>query len=330
MGCVACAAGAQHPASTSTLPSLRRSPSSSARPWPVPRAAALDAARLDEELTSLLGEQAARAVAAVAPARARALAGELRAALAALVLTRTLGRGASTPGMHLLGLRCVHDASVGLPGGRSGADGAAPSPHRVAALGVATIGLRYAWETAAARGGLRRLQEAAPRAASVLDAADAVAAGARLANALAFLAGGRHRTLVERVLGLSLVHANPAAPRALSFDYLNRQLVWHELAQLVLALLPLINARSLSATLRRVLPAPAPGAGSRGAPGDAGPCGACGAASPSVPFAALPCRHPHCYYCLAAACAADAGHVCWCGRRVAAMVRVRRGGKGGE
>jgi hypothetical protein len=62
----------------------------------------------------------------------------------------------------------------------------------------------------------------------------------------------------------------------------------------------------------------------RAARGAAGPCGVCGAAAPATPFAALPCLHPHCYYCLASACAGDGGHACWCGARVAAMVRVRR------
>ena len=49
------------------------------------------------------------------------------------------------------------------------------------------------------------------------------------------------RSLLERVLRMRLVYAQPAMTRALSFEYLNRQLVWHELSELLLFLLPLLN-----------------------------------------------------------------------------------------
>lgn len=39
----------------------------------------------------------------------------------------------------------------------------------------------------------------------------------------------RHRSLLERALRARLVYAQPSAARAISFEYLNRQLVWSEL-----------------------------------------------------------------------------------------------------
>ena len=297
----------------------------------MPRSAALDAGRLDDELSALLAEQAGRALAAVAPARAASAAPDVRAALAAAIWGATVVQGRPTPGMALLGLRYVADS--GVPCGRTGADGRPPSPVRGATLGLATIALRYAWDTAASRGGLRWLAEAAPGLVRTARRADDALALASLANSLAFLAGvSRHRSLAEAALRVSMVPSSPGTPRALSFDYLNRQLVWHELAQLVLAVLPLIDAPAAGRALRRLLPASGPleGGGGGGPPGSAGPCGTCRAPHPPLPFAALPCRHPHCYYCLAAACAADGGHKCWCGERVAAMVRVRPVEGGGE
>ena len=43
-------------------------------------------------------------------------------------------------------------------------------------------------------------------------------------------------------------------PRALSFEYLNRQLVWHELSELLLFLLPLINVSRVKGFIMANLP----------------------------------------------------------------------------
>ena len=142
--------------------------------------------------------------------------------------------------------------------------------------------------------------------------------------------------LLERVIGAGLVPADVAAPRALSFDYLNRQIVWHELSELMLFVLPLIDPGRARRAVRALLPragALAGGGAGGGAAGPGssssstshlGPCGICGAPSPAVPYTALPCGHPHCYWCLAQATAADPRFECGCGKRVAAMIRAAR------
>jgi peroxin-2 len=38
----------------------------------------------------------------------------------------------------------------------------------------------------------------------------------------------RYPTIVERLLGARLVYEKPDMNRAVSFEYMNRQLVWHE------------------------------------------------------------------------------------------------------
>ena len=239
-----------------------------------------------------------------------------------------------------------------------------------ASYGLATVALTYAWDRAARSGLLASLSEApegtrARRAAGLLRNAEAAASVAAFVNSVLFLAQrSRFRSLLEAALGAGLEPSDPAAPRSLSFDYLNRQLVWHELSELMLAVLPLLDRRLLARARRAIsgalaLPssilvasaAAAGGGGSassaaspssapeaEGNAGDGGKgeeaepppppppplaCGTCGVAPPCTPFAALPCRHPHCYYCLASLCAADPGHECWCGERVAAMVRMR-------
>ena len=56
------------------------------------------------------------------------------------------------------------------------------------------------------------------------------------------------------MLGARLVYAKGSMARALSFEYLNRQLVWHELSELLLFLLPLLNVARLKSMVLSYLP----------------------------------------------------------------------------
>ena len=53
------------------------------------------------------------------------------------------------------------------------------------------------------------------------------------------------RSLLERLVGARLVYAQPTMARVISFEYLSRQLVWHEVSELLLLLLPLADAMRL-------------------------------------------------------------------------------------
>ena len=53
------------------------------------------------------------------------------------------------------------------------------------------------------------------------------------------------RSLLERMAGARLVYTQPSMTRIISFEYLNRQLVWHEISELLLLLLPLLDAAKL-------------------------------------------------------------------------------------
>lgn len=58
---------------------------------------------------------------------------------------------------------------------------------------------------------------------------------------LVFLVNGRYRTLVDRVLRIRLTPPSAQASREVSFEYLNRQLVWHAFTEFLLFLLPLVG-----------------------------------------------------------------------------------------
>ena len=63
------------------------------------------------------------------------------------------------------------------------------------------------------------------------------------------------RSVLERLLRARLVHQKAVMGRALSFEYLNRQLVWHELSELMLFVLPLLHVTRLKRLLQAHLPA---------------------------------------------------------------------------
>jgi peroxin-2 len=58
---------------------------------------------------------------------------------------------------------------------------------------------------------------------------------------LVFLVNGRYRTLIDRVLRIRLAPPSNQVSREVSFEYLNRQLVWHAFTEFLLFLLPLVG-----------------------------------------------------------------------------------------
>lgn len=62
-----------------------------------------------------------------------------------------------------------------------------------------------------------------------------------LASFLRFLYNGQYRTLLDRALRLRLVPTSAHTSREVSFEYLNRQLVWHAFTEFLLFLLPLVG-----------------------------------------------------------------------------------------
>ena len=58
---------------------------------------------------------------------------------------------------------------------------------------------------------------------------------------LVFLVNGRYRTLIDRLLRMRLAAPISHASREVSFEYLNRQLVWHAFTEFLLFLLPLVG-----------------------------------------------------------------------------------------
>lgn len=76
------------------------------------------------------------------------------------------------------------------------------------------------------------------RVSSLVSTAHSIAA---LSSFLLFLVNGRYRTLLDRILRLRLTSPSNQLSRQVSFEYLNRQLVWHAFTEFLLFLLPLVG-----------------------------------------------------------------------------------------
>ncbi|CEG68793.1 hypothetical protein RMATCC62417_04985 [Rhizopus microsporus] len=64
-------------------------------------------------------------------------------------------------------------------------------------------------------------------------------------NFLVFLRNGKYRTLIDRLLCMRLVYAKKSVNREVSFEFLNRQMVWHAFTEFLLFLVPLVNIEKL-------------------------------------------------------------------------------------
>ncbi|GME65309.1 acyl-CoA oxidase [Neofusicoccum parvum] len=221
---------------------------------PAFRVGQVDAELLDEELLELLKGQAGEALKYFGSHLADEYSPEILLALRAVLFKLSIWDHNASYGAALQGLRYT-DART--------ADPARPPPRRwqKSVYGLATVGGRYAWtkweDWLIARTSDYELPSPrvrlAERVSSLLATTHSAAA---FASFLVFLTNGRYRTLLDRLLGLRLTPTSAAISREVSFEYLNRQLVWHAFTEFLLFLLPLVGIsrwrRILSRAWRRV------------------------------------------------------------------------------
>lgn len=204
------------------------------------RVGQLDAELLDAELLSLLKDQVASGLKHFGQNISDTWGSEILLALRLVLFKLSVWNNNASYGAHLQGLR--------YSDGRRGAgDGAVPSGGQKVLYGVLSVGGRYAWEKWG--GYLLRAEEdfsgsssqgikTAARWTERLESTHAVLS---LASFLTFLLNGRYRTLTDRILRLRLTPTTHTTSREVSFEYLNRQLVWHAFTEFLLFLLPLVG-----------------------------------------------------------------------------------------
>lgn len=209
---------------------------------PAFRVGQVDSELLDEELLSLLRDQVGDALkyfGGLGSDLKEEWSDEILLALRAALFKLTVWDHDATYGAALQNLRYTdarHDGPVLVP----------PSKVQKALYGLVTVGGRYAWT---------RFEEWLVRQDDCFDepdlrvknlkklasVAESVHAGAAFASFLVFLVRGQYRTLLDRILRMRLAPPTSQVSREVSFEYLNRQLVWHAFTEFLLFVLPLIG-----------------------------------------------------------------------------------------
>ncbi|KAF9169444.1 peroxisome assembly protein (Peroxin-2) [Mortierella sp. AD011] len=155
-----------------------------------------------------------------------------------------------------------------------------------------------------------------------------------LINFLAFLYAGKYRSVLERILSMRLVYADRNSNRQASFEFLNRQMVWHAFTEFLMFLMPLINVSKLKRNVKRILLPAALMSANELSVLPAHICAIChennsASATPGTttsttihnPYVA-DCGHVYCYYCIKTKMMVDDEWCCLrCGKKVEAIAR---------
>jgi peroxin-2 len=213
-------------------------------PSPYFRVGQVDAELLDEELLQLLRGQVGDALKYFGGHIADEWSSEIGAILRAILWKLSIWDRGTSYGASLQGLKYV-DArthSSTIPSG-SGQD---PTKWQKAAYGLITVGGRYSWQKLEdwlleKEGGYEEPAPLVRRLSKFTGWITMTHEMAALASFLVFLFNGKYRTLADRLLRLRLAPASAQTSRQVSFEYLNRQLVWHAFTEFLLFLLPLVG-----------------------------------------------------------------------------------------
>ena len=122
-----------------------------------------------------------------------------------------------------------------------------PSRWQKSLYGLVTVGGRYAWAKwedwllDRDNGFDEEPSPTVRRLSRLSSAASTVHAAAAFGSFLVFLLHGRYRTLLDRILRMRLAPPTSQVSREVSFEYLNRQLVWHAFTEFLLFVLPLVG-----------------------------------------------------------------------------------------
>ncbi|ORY06398.1 Pex12 amino terminal region-domain-containing protein [Clohesyomyces aquaticus] len=204
------------------------------------RVGQVDAELLDEELLALLKSQVGEGLKYFGSHLTDTWSAEILLALRLILFKLSIWNNNASYGAHLQGLRYADARS------KSSAR-PPPKPWQKVAYGIITIGGRYSWTKweeyllAAQEDYTVPQSDALQFASRMTEYINNAHDIAGLASFLIFLINGRYRTITDRVLRLRLTPTTHAAQREVSFEYLNRQLVWHAFTEFLLFLLPLVG-----------------------------------------------------------------------------------------
>jgi peroxin-2 len=206
---------------------------------PAFRVGQVDAELLDEELLELLKGQVGEGLKYFGSHLQDDWSAEIMLALRAVLFKLTVWDHDATYGAALQNLKFT-DAR------KAGPVLVSPSKWQKSLYGLFSVGGRYAWTRwenwlMESDNGYDQPSPTVRSLSRLSDSISTVHSTAAFASFLVFLFNGRYRTLLDRVLRLRLAPPTNQVSREVSFEYLNRQLVWHAFTEFLLFVLPLVG-----------------------------------------------------------------------------------------
>ncbi|EPE24603.1 hypothetical protein GLAREA_08456 [Glarea lozoyensis ATCC 20868] len=217
---------------------------------PAFRVGQVDAELLDEELLDLLKGQVGDALKYFGSHIQDDWSAEILLALRAVLFKITIWDHDATYGAALQNLKFT-DAR------NKGPVLVSPSKWQKSLYGLFTVGGKYAWTrwenwVVDHDNGYDTPNPRMQTFARLSDAISTVHSTLAFASFLVFLVNGRYRTILDRILRLRLAPPTSQVSREVSFEYLNRQLVWHAFTEFLLFVLPLVGISRWRRWLARV------------------------------------------------------------------------------
>ncbi|KEH18210.1 zinc finger, C3HC4 type (RING finger) protein [Medicago truncatula] len=209
-------------------------------PISISRVNQVDAARLDIEMSAMLKEQLVKVFTLMKPGMLFQYEAELDAFLEFLIWRFSIWVDKPTPGIALMNLRYRDERAVeSRDKVRTGLEGPGLTVAQKLWYCIATVGGQYIWARLQSFSAFRRWGDTEQRPLArrlwiLIQRIEGIYRAASFGNLLIFLCTGRYRNLIERVLRARLVYGSPNMNRAVSFEYMNRQLVWNEFSVLLL------------------------------------------------------------------------------------------------
>ena len=203
------------------------------------RVGQVDAELLDEELLELLKGQVGEAFKYYGPHIRDDFSAEILLALRAALFKFSIWDHDASYGATLQNLRYIDARAKSTRRTK-------PSKWQKSLYGIITVLGRYGWEKwetwlVDQEGGYTAPSDTVQLFSRISAWASTTHNVAALISFLVFLVNGRYRTLTDRLLRLRLAPSSNQINREVSFEYLNRQLVWHAFTEFLLFLLPLVG-----------------------------------------------------------------------------------------
>ncbi|KAI0454872.1 Pex12 amino terminal region-domain-containing protein [Xylaria acuta] len=220
---------------------------------PAFRVGQVDAELLDEDLVQQLRDQVGDALKYLGTNLRDDWSAEILLALRAILFKLTVWDHDATYGAALQNLKYT-DAR------REGPVLTPPSRWQKSLYGLMTVAGKYGWTKwenwlLDQDNGYDEPSPLVRRLSGLTTRITTVHSMAAFVSFFVFLLHGRYRTILDRVLRMRLAPPTSQVNREVSFEYLNRQLVWHAFTEFLLFVLPLVGInrwrRWLSRTWRK-------------------------------------------------------------------------------